>query len=158
MFGFVWLGDFRVTLLVCELGGTSRPWLRAALLACLVPLLDLLLFFGLLRSLWPEAPGQLLWLTHEMAFLALALWMRAVWVPRLAPDETAGHRSFLRSALAYVAAYYALWASADLLILAGLELGWALRLVPNQLYYGFWTPFVFFRFFAAGRGGSGAGS
>ena len=158
MFSFVWLGDFRVTLLVCELGGATRPWLRAVLLATLVPLVDLVLFFGVLRSIWPEIPGQLLWLVHETAFLALALWMRAVWVPRLTPEEPAGQRRFLQRALAYVAAYYALWASADLLILAGLELGWALRLVPNQLYYGFWTPFVFFSFMASWRGRAGAES
>lgn len=154
MFGFVWLGDFRVTLLVCELGGAARPWLRAVLLASLVPVVDLVLFFGLLRSLWPEIPGQLLWLVHEIAFLTLALWMRAVWVPRLTPEEPDGHRRFLRRTLAYVTVYYALWASADLLILAGSDLGWALRLVPNQLYYGFWTPFVFFSFMLDSRGRS----
>ena len=146
MFGFVWLGDFRVTALVFRLARVPRPWLRGALFATLVPALDLVLFFGLLRSLWPDLPGQTLWLVHETAFLALALWMRAALVPRLAAEEPAGQRRFLRRALAYAALYYALWISADLLILAGLDAGWALRLVPNQLYYAFWTPFVFFAF------------
>ena len=50
----------------------------------------------------------------------------------------------------FTAAYYALWLAADVLIVvAGLDLGWALRMVPNQLYYAFWTPFVYFRFFSA---------
>lgn len=147
-FGFVWLGDFRVTALVFRLVRAPRPWLRAALFATLVPALDLVLFFGLLRGLWPDIPGQTLWLVHETAFLALALWMRAVLVPRLAAEEPSGHRRFLRRALAYAALYYALWISADLLILADFDAGWALRLVPNQLYYAFWTPFVFFAFSA----------
>lgn len=147
VFGFVWLGDLRVTGLVFRLGRAPRPWLRGAVWATLAPAADLALYFGLLRGLWPEVPGQVLWLVHETVFLALALWMRAVLVPRLCAQESAGQRGFLRLALAYVAVYYALWLAADLLILAGREAGWALRLLPNQLYYGFWTPFVFFAFF-----------
>ena len=34
-------------------------------------------------------------------------------------------------------------------ILAGSDLGWALRVIPNQLYYSFCVPFVWWRFFAA---------
>jgi hypothetical protein len=147
MFGFVWLGDLRVTGLVFRLGGAPQPWLRGAVWATLAPAADLTLYYGLLRSLWPQVPGQVLWLVHETTFLALALWMRAALVPRLCAPEPAGHRRFLRRALAYVAVYYALWIASDVLILAGLDLGWALRLLPNQLYYAFWTPFVFFAFF-----------
>ncbi|MDJ0852320.1 MAG: hypothetical protein QNK04_28455 [Myxococcota bacterium] len=139
MFLFVWIGDFRVFALVFPLAGVDKPWLRAVVWTFLVPALDLALFFGALKALWPEVPGQVLWLIHEVAFLALALALRS----RL-PEGP--HRAFLRGALAYVAAYYALWASADVLILAGLDAGWALRVVPNQLYYAFWVPFVFFTF------------
>ena len=83
---------------------------------------------------------------HELAFLALALWLRGSRLPALAAPEPAGHRAYLRRALAYVAAYYALWAAADVLILLSVELGWLLRIVPNQLYYAFWVPFAFFAF------------
>ena len=38
-----------------------------------------------------------------------------------------------------------LWATADVLILAGVDLGWALRLLPNQLYYAFTVPFFWWR-------------
>ena len=49
----------------------------------------------------------------------------------------------LRRVLGYVAVYYALWASADVLILyGGLDVGWLLRVVPNQLYYAFFVPFA----------------
>jgi hypothetical protein len=38
---------------------------------------------------------------------------------------------------------------ADLLIVVGgLDLGWAIRIVPNQLYYSFWVPFAYWRFFS----------
>ena len=46
------------------------------------------------------------------------------------------------------AIYYALWAVADVLILAGRDVGWALRIVPNQLYYAFWVPVVWWLFFS----------
>ena len=51
--------------------------------------------------------------------------------------------------LGYLAAYYGLWAAADVLILSGVDAGWPVRLVPNQLYYGFFVPFVWWRFFGA---------
>jgi len=44
---------------------------------------------------------------------------------------------------------YALWAAADLLIVAGFDAGWAVRLVPNQLYYAWYVPFVYWRFFSS---------
>ena len=42
--------------------------------------------------------------------------------------------------LGYVAAYYSLWASADVLILFEVDAGWLVRCVPNQLYYAFTVP------------------
>lgn len=146
-FLFVWLGDFRVLLLVFALAQARRhAWLRAAVATCLVPALDLALYHGLLRALWPELPGQTLWLIHELGFCALALALCVWGVPRLTPPEPQGHRRFLRGALLYAALYYALWAKADLVILAGVDAGWGLRILPNQLYYAFWVPFLFFTF------------
>ena len=62
----------------------------------------------------------------------VALGLRARLVPQsVAPDQPA-LRGFLREALAYVALYYALWAGADVLIqIAGLDVGWLLRVVPE---------------------------
>jgi hypothetical protein len=50
----------------------------------------------------------------------------------------------VRRALLFAVAYYGLWASSDVLILLGVDHAWLLRAVPNQLYYAFWTPFVWF--------------
>ncbi len=55
---------------------------------------------------------------------------------------------FTRAVLAYAAVYYALWAACDILILAGIDAGWLLRCLPNQLYYGLTVPYVWWRFFA----------
>ena len=139
MFLFVWIGDFRVFALVFPLAGIERPWPKAVAWTFFVPVLDLALYFGALKALWPDVPGQMLWLIHEVAFLLLALLIRA----RLPAGP---HRAFVRGALVYVAVYYGLWATSDLLILAGLDAGWALRVLPNQLYYAFWVPFAFFTF------------
>jgi hypothetical protein len=152
MFAFVWLGDFRVFALIFPLAGLPKPWRRAVAWTFVVPALDLVLHFGILRSAWPGIPDQVLWLVHELAFLLLALVLRNVLVPRWATAQPDGQRRFLRRALAYVASYYGLWALCDLLILAGIDIGWGLRAIPNQLYYALWVPFVFFGFFASPPG------
>ncbi len=147
---FVLLGDFRIYWLVIHLlapgDGLRVSALRAAGLSLLVPAVAYLVNGGLAAVLG-GVPGQLLWLVHESAFVAVALWMAR----RLVPARLGGggeRASFLRSVLGYVAVYYALWAAADLLILCGVEEGWAVRLVPNQLYYAFTVPFIHWRFFS----------
>jgi hypothetical protein len=137
MFGFVLLGDFRVLLLLFAEGGAardrSRAMRRAAAFTLLVPAATGVLYspawLGL--SVWPS---QLMWLIYELCFAALALWLR-----RRAPTPA------LRDVALYAFGYYALWASADVLILSGVDEGWALRVVPNQLYYAFFVPFAYFR-------------
>jgi hypothetical protein len=44
-------------------------------------------------------------------------------------------------------AYYALWATADILILSGAgDLPWAIRTIANALYYGGLLPWIYFSF------------
>jgi hypothetical protein len=144
---FVLLGDFRIWWLVFH---TARPG-SAALRRALVPTLAIPIgayaTYAALDALASGIPGQMLWLVHETSFLVTALWLRALWLPRHVED--ARLRAFLSDALLYSAAYYFLWASADVIILAGSDLGWALRVIPNQLYYSFCVPFIWWRFFAA---------
>lgn len=149
MVGFVLLGDWRVFVLVLRLARPKGRWLRdATLWTLLVPIVALAIESDLERR-WPSLPDQTIWLVYELAFLALALLLRGLLVPRWAAASGAAERlPYLRAVLGYVAAYYALWALADALVMAfGLDAGWALRVVPNQLYYSFWVPFVFWRFF-----------
>lgn len=154
MLVFVLLGDFRVYLLLFALlavaggGRWSQGLPPAAAWTLLVPVVA----YPLATVLHAARPGlhpNTLWLIYEALFAAVALWLRARLVPRRLVAAQPALRAFLREALAYVAAYYALWAGADVLIqLVGLDLGWLLRVVPNQLYYAFWVPFVVARFFA----------
>ena len=102
--------------------------------------------YGTAVWLVPDLPGQVMWLTYELGFIAMAVWLARVWIPDHV--ERAELRAMLHSCVAYVAAYYALWATCDVLILLGVDEGWALRMVPNQLYYALWVPFVYVRYFA----------
>jgi hypothetical protein len=147
---FVLLGDFRVLLLVFRLARPETRWIvQAALWTFVVPIFAWVVN-GDLHSRWPTLPDQTIWLLYELGFLSLALVFRSVFVPRWTATSVPQRLPFLRAVLAYVAVYYGLWALADVIILvAGLDVGWALRVIPNQLYYSFYLPFVFWRFFRA---------
>lgn len=171
MVAFVLLGDFRVYLLVFTLmthAGTGhdarvadpvsatrdalrrvppRAALAAAAATLVVPLVAVA-SEAVVRARMASPPAQSVWLAYELAFLAVALVLRHWGVPARVPGTEPRLRNYLRRVLAYVAAYYALWAAADVLIMTGIDLGWALRIVPNQLYYAFWVPFAYFAFFA----------
>ena len=150
MLTFVLLGDWRVWLLVAALAlGRARTRAAFAASALATPVVPLLAYGtdALLRLRWPDLPGQVLLLVYETAFAALALWVRARGLARLAPAADARALACARTVLAYAATYYLLWATADLLILAGHDAGWALRVLPNQLYYAFCVPFAFWAWF-----------
>jgi len=147
VFFFVLLGDFRVFVLVFGLeairaGRGLRPaLLEAAAWTFVVPVCT---FVGLraLTAAIGKPPAQSLWLIYELGFLVVALAMRERIVPARVQDPRL--RAFLRLVLAYVAIYYGLWASADVLILAtGADRAWALRMIPNQLYYALYVPFLY---------------
>jgi hypothetical protein len=146
---FVLLGDFRVFLLVLGVLEPERARAgtiaRAAAWTLVVPAATWSLH-RLVGGVAGPLPDQALWLVYESVFVVLALW----WRHRLLPARRPVALRFLRAVWAYVAVYYALWALADVLIMiGGVDAGWALRIVPNQLYYGFFVPFAWWRFFAA---------
>jgi hypothetical protein len=134
--GFVLVGDFRIWWLVLGLRDPRAALSRAALATVAVPIFAWLATQGIGAAVGPP-PDQVLWLIHESTFLVLATL--------LARRRPAG---FERSVLAYAAVYYALWAACDVLILAGVDAGWLLRCLPNQLYYGLTVPYVWWCFFA----------
>ena len=159
MLSFVLLGDWRVLLLVFALSyrpeQRGRAFAHSAALSFVVPIFAYLTDFRL-RLLWPELPGQVLWLVYELGFVALALVLR--WRVRrcLAAGAKDAERRLLRAVLAYAACTYALWACADALVLAGFDAGWGLRILPNQLYYAISVPFVYFATFGWRRAGGPA--
>lgn len=147
---FVLLGDFRVFLLLFAVGWPERALgnvvIAAARWTAAVPVVAWLAFRAI-RAWHGPVDLTVLWLLYELGFVALATWFRQRWIPRVAADRPAA-RGYLRAILAYVLVYYGLWAAADVLILGGVDAGWALRIVPNQLYYAFWVPFAWGLFVA----------
>lgn len=152
MLFFVALGDWRVYLLLFALRDGTRllapaAW-RAARWTLAVPAFAWPAH-RVLEAAAPGLPDQTLWLLYEEAFAALALVLRHGLRSDLALAARPALRAYLRGVLTYVAVYYGLWALSDALIVgADLDAGWALRVIPNQLYYAFWVPMVYFAFFS----------
>jgi len=147
---FVLLGDFRVFALVLVVMDPTHPragtLLRAAGLTLVVPLFA----YGLIRlvdTIAIEQPDTMLWCVYEISFVVLAESLVVWLLPRIATDREPVRR-YLRAVLGFVVLYYVLWALADVITLRGDDWGWGLRMVPNQLYYGLFVPFAYWRFFA----------
>jgi len=128
---FVLAGDFRYLLLweVATPDGAIAPALRgiarAAALTAIVPITAQL---GAAETA-PDNP-RALFLIYELAFCALTAALLR-WHPN------ARALPWVRAVSRLVLLYYALWATADALLLAtGADLGYGLRVVPNLLYYG----------------------
>jgi hypothetical protein len=123
---FVLAGDFRYWLVVTAgtddgaLVARPRAILEALGLTLVVPVLTQL----------ARIDGRALFLLYEVAFLLLAAAV-AQWHPAVRA------RPWLRSLTRFAMLYYALWATADAILLGtGSDLGYALRVIPNWLYYG----------------------
>jgi hypothetical protein len=149
---FVILGDFRYFLLVERYRGEGRSraavFGEAAAWAFVVPVVSFAL-----RNVVPSlaAPVRVTFLTYELLFLGLALALRFVVLPRRAAGASPEVRRWLFEVTVFEISQYALWATADVLILSGLSGGFLLRLVPNAMYYAFFLPFVLLRAPAALR-------
>ena len=138
---FVVLGDMRFFVLF-ERYRVEAPernrWRPLQLVRILA--LSLLIPVGSLpaRWLWP-GNGRALFLTYELMFAALAL-LFALWMVPKVKDDTA--RGWLRKLSWFEVVQYLAWASADILILSGVEEGLLFRLVPNTIYYALFVPFA----------------
>lgn len=133
---FVILGDLRFFVLL-ERFGRSEPhtvrrwlWLPIAY-ALVVPGAS-----NVARWLWPD-DFRALFLTYELMFMTLAIGVRLLVLPKRATNA-----AFVRALTHYEIAQYALWASADVMILLGADVGYLLRFVPNLMYYVGFVPFV----------------
>jgi hypothetical protein len=129
---FVLAGDLRYLLLLgaaTPAGGfrpDARAWAGALGLTLVVPLVSQ----ALLAALPGEPGARVLYLVYELLFFGLTLVL---------PARHPGHARapWLRAVSRFVLLYYGLWAAADAVLLAtGADVGFALRVVPNLLYYG----------------------
>lgn len=129
---FVILGDARFFFLQERFARPHASTLRLTILAALTSLV-VPITSTLLREVFPLlSEGRWLFLGYELLALAFVL---GTWLVRYRPALEAESRRWLGRVTAIFATLYALWATADVLILWGVELGHLLRIVPNVLYY-----------------------
>lgn len=140
---FVVLGDLRYFYLFeRQLARPQQsPWraLQVALpLSLLLPTAT-----GIAVRLFPQQlSGNRLFLGYEVGFLILvSMHLR---LRRLGHTMTSSRRAYALRLFFFELAQYALWVLADVLIVAGHDLGWALRMVPNLLYYAAFVPVAIF--------------
>ncbi|MFT3771878.1 MAG: hypothetical protein QM820_41245 [Minicystis sp.] len=146
---FVILGDFRYFLLVERFARrpaiqpaeatSANAWASSAALSFVVPVLG-----AAANRALPARFSDTRWtfLTYEVIFFFFALALRFLVLPRRLDAVPAAVRAWLLAVTDFEIAQYALWAVSDVIILAGADAGFALRLVPDFMYYAFFLPFV----------------
>ncbi|MEA2747346.1 MAG: hypothetical protein QOI41_1489 [Myxococcales bacterium] len=150
--GFVLLGDFRYFLVVERfavrpksgaLDDTSpKAWATAIGLTFIVPVLSLVLT----KAFSTTFAGRWGYLIYELMFIALAVGLRSLVLPKRLAAAPEAVRRWLLGITHFEIALYALWALADLIIIfTKADAGFALRIVPNVMYYGLFVLMVAFR-------------
>lgn len=140
---FVLIGDLRFIILLAFLvyAGKKMADLESFKIdgSVIKPALIFMMFASLLvQAIDYAKPGffsepRRRFLTYELISLTLTF----LWIYAVLPQKPVVKREakFLRRASIPVFAYYGLWSIADILILNGFEAGFAIRLVPNLVYY-----------------------
>lgn len=148
---FVLIGDLRFILLLAYflyagLGATDLEKLRLPG-SVLKPAFIFTLFPTILVAALGFAKPQLMtearhkFLAYELIFFGLT----TLWIYIVLPQKTlsAGISRFVKSAALPVFLYYGLWSLADILILRGIDAGYAIRIVPNFVYYSVFLWWIF---------------
>lgn len=140
---FVVLGDLRLYLLLSRY--TRRAWTAGVFAEAFAWAFVPSLVIGVLKRAAPWAVSNLrhLFLVYELTALPLVmLWLQGFVPRRLARPEDAAERAWLSGAAAFFAAQYTLWIVSDVAILQGARWAWALRVVPNVMYYGLFVAWA----------------
>jgi hypothetical protein len=132
-------GDLRFFFLVEKQARVTVWWrpLRVALpVSLVVPGLSLLLH----EHDPSRYDGTFLYLIYELGLLLVVTAFCFIRARNPRPSS----RAYLRWLILLECAQYLLWATADVLIQRGVDLGWLLRLVPNAIYYAAFVPLATF--------------
>ena len=158
---FVILGDYRYFVLVERFAPKRAPspaslgpwlgWVIAVPWAFLVPLTWTLLYKANIVAMPDES---IKFLVYELLFAGVALVLRFVVLPMRMKGASDDARKYVMRLTMYEVVQYALWASADFVILCSTgtvgdpksffmtDLGYLLRIVPNVMYYGGFLAFA----------------
>jgi hypothetical protein len=150
--GFVLLGDFRFFLLIERFarrptGGpldatAPRAWAGAAALTLVVPVVAAVANRALSGRF---SDVRWTYLIYEALFVVFALVLRLAVLPRRLAALPDAVRAWLLGIAGFEIVQYSLWVLADAIILGGADAGFALRVVPNAMYYAIFLPYVAFR-------------
>ena len=146
IFFFVVAGDWRyflVTRRYTTPGLDKEDWGGPGMwLAALAPVLLPVSVTGVMQGLFPEQYTSMhaQFLTYELVMIALVVATMLVWLPRRAANASPEVGRWLRLVTYVELSHYVLWATSDVLVLSGVELGYLLRLVPDVIYYALWIP------------------
>jgi hypothetical protein len=147
---FVILGDWRYFLVAeryarspsARPGDATAPaaWASSIALSFVVPIASAIANRHLPAGL--AADVRWTFLVYEILFFLLAIALRFAVYPRRLAAAPAPVRAWILRVTTFEIVQYALWALSDVTILAGVDAGFALRLVPDGMYYMLFLPFV----------------
>jgi hypothetical protein len=146
-FVFVVAGDWRVHWLVQrEVSRTQdAPWggLAASRLAFVIAILPSLAV-ELGKFPFPDALAQsrVMYLFYELWALAILTTIQGIYIAKWLEGRPAPYIMWIRGVVGFAQAHYLLWALSDMIILSGYDMGYALRIVPNVMYYALYLPAV----------------
>jgi hypothetical protein len=135
---FVYLGDLRLySALLWD--GTRRSLATAAAVSWITPVLSQVLRVGVPAI--ALVPRQT-FLAYELTFLVvLFVLCRSIEALRVRMTT-----AFARGLCFFFAAQYSLWILSDVILLGtGADAGYALRMIPDCMYYAVFIPFVLVR-------------
>lgn len=138
---FIILGDFRYFFLVERVTHPDEPLGRVLARSGLVSLIVPLVTGVMTRTIPAMQNDRVLYLVYEPALGLIVLGLDRLRYAR--GDAPEPIKRYVRGVSLLFATLYFGWAACDALILAGVELGHVLRIVPNVLYYAAFLPFVF---------------
>lgn len=142
-FPFIILGDTRFFFLVQQYSRPNLP-IRTFYKSFLVSLIVPATSWFAQQLFFPAADARWMFLLYESLFIVVA----ACFVWRVFPargascDIPSNQRRWLRGIILFELVFYALWITADIVILSGHEVGYLMRIVPNVLYYCGFVWFV----------------
>jgi hypothetical protein len=140
---FIILGDLRYFVLAERVTRPDASLLRTLGFSVPVSFVMPVATAIMTRTIPAMADDRVLYAVYELAMVALVMALARFRFARRQVDPAL--RKWVHEVSLFFAALYLGWGSCDLLILAGVELGHLLRIVPNVMYYALFLPVVWLR-------------
>lgn len=140
---FIILGDLRYFVLTERVTRPSDSLLRTLSFSLPVSFAIPVVTAIMTRTIPAMADERALYAVYELAMVVVVMTLDHLRFGRRPIDPAL--RKWVHEVSLFFAAGYLGWGTCDLLILAGVELGHALRIVPNVMYYALFLAVVWLR-------------